>query len=269
MRPELISIIVATYNWPQALDCVLAGLAKQTWRSFEIIVADDGSRPDTANIVEQWKARLDVPLIHAWQPDEGFRLSRVRNLAASKSSGGYLIFIDGDCIPPTTFVEDHARLAKRGWFVGGRRGFLSPRATAEILDHRLDPYHLRPADFIKHSHAGRMRRLPLGPLRRLRPLRWKQVEGCNMAVWRDDFLRVGGFDEAFREYGHEDVDFALRLMRSGLKGVWATYAATLLHLDHGRGAIGANSEAALQRIFAEDRILPASSLFTEIAEKVA
>lgn len=269
MRPELISVVVATYNWPQALDCVLAGLSRQSWRKAEVIVADDGSRPDTAVLVQLWKERLGLPLVHAWQPDEGFRLSRVRNLAASMASGDYLVFIDGDCIPPATFLEDHARLARRGCFTGGRRAFLNPDATAAILDHRLDPAQAGPDDFIKRSHAGRRRRLPLGPLRRVRPLTWKQVEGCNMAVWRDDFLRVGGFDEAFREYGHEDVDFALRLMRAGLRGVWATYAATLLHLDHGRGTVGADSEAALARIFAEDRIRPVRSLFTEAVERAA
>ena len=265
MRPTLISVVVATYNWPLALDRVLAGLARQTWRKAEIIVADDGSRPDTAEVVEAWKARGGLPVTHVWQADEGFRLARVRNLAASKANGDYLVFIDGDCISAATFLEDHARLAERGWFVGGRRAFLTPEATAAILDGTLDPAVCKPGHFIKASHAGRLRRLPLGALRKLRPLTWKQVEGCNMAVWRDDFLRICGFDEAFCEYGHEDVDFAVRLGRAGLKGKWATYAATLLHLDHGRGTPGAGSEAALARIFAENRPLPVRSLFMEHA----
>ncbi|HYG26109.1 MAG TPA: glycosyltransferase family 2 protein [Caulobacteraceae bacterium] len=265
MRPDLISLIVATYNWPAALDRVLEALSRQTWRKAEVIVADDGSRPATGELAASWQGRLGLPLIHAWQEDEGFRLSRVRNLAASRASGDYLVFIDGDCIAPPTFLEDHAALARRGWFTGGRRAFLTPEATAQILSGTLDPAAATPRHFIKRSHAGRLKRLPLGPIRRLRPLTWKQVEGCNMAVWRDDFLSVGGFDEAFREYGHEDVDFALRLMRSGLKGVWATNAATLLHLDHGRGTVGAGSDAALKRIFAEERTLPARSMFTEAA----
>ena len=265
MRPAFISVIVATYNWPQALDRVLEGLSRQTWREAEIVVADDGSRPDTGELVANWKSRSSLPIVHAWQADEGFRLARVRNLAASKAGGDYLVFIDGDCIPPATFLEDHAALAERGWFVGGRRAFLTPEATRAILDGTLDARDCVPEHFIKRSHAGRLRRLPLGPLRKLRPLTWKQVEGCNMAVWRDDFLRIRGFDEAFCEYGHEDVDFAVRLGRSGLKGKWATFAATLMHLDHGRGTPGAGSEAALARIFAENRPLPVRSLFMEEA----
>jgi len=264
MRPALISVVVATYNWPAALDRVLASLSVQTCKAFEVIVADDGSRPDTAELVAAWKARMPVPLLHAWQADDGFRLSRVRNLSAAKASGDYLVFIDGDCITPPTFIEDHARLAERGWFVGGRRGFLSEEGTRRMLAGEIDSladFPHSPEMFIKPSHAARLRRLPLGPLRKLRPLHWKQVEGCNMAVWKDDFLRVCGFDEAFRQYGHEDVDFAVRLGRIGLKGKWATFSATLLHLDHGRGAVGEDSAAALARIFAEDRPLPAASLF--------
>lgn len=273
MRPRLISVIVATYNWPQALDRVLAAMANQTWTQAEIVVADDGSKAPTTEIVAKWKAKMPFPMQHVWQEDDGFRLARIRNLAADAARGDYLIFMDGDCIAPPTFLEDHARLAEPGWFVGGRRAFVSERGTRLILDGDIDASAMTAGQFrsrarelfVKTSHAGRLRRLPLGPLRKLRPLTWRQVEGCNMAAWRDDVLKVCGFDEAFRQYGHEDVDFVIRLQRSGLKGKWANGAATLLHLDHGRGVVGDNSEAALAAIFAEDRRLPNASIFLERA----
>jgi glycosyltransferase involved in cell wall biosynthesis len=58
-------------------------------------VADDGSAQETAKLIEKATADYSSPLIHAWHEDNGFRAAAIRNLAKSKSSGDYLVFLDG------------------------------------------------------------------------------------------------------------------------------------------------------------------------------
>ena len=106
-----ISVIVATYNWPSALRLSLQSLMRQTAHNFEIVVADDGSRNETRELIERLTKSSPVPIIHSWQEDIGFSLARSRNQAVLKSHGDYLIFVDGDCIVPKDFVASHLKLA--------------------------------------------------------------------------------------------------------------------------------------------------------------
>ena len=126
---ELISVIVSTYERPDALAAALRGLSRQSDRRFEVVVADDGSGPATAAVIGQWKATLGVPLIHVRHEHSGFRAAEIRNRAIVASSGGYCVFLDGDCIPRADFVAQHRRLAEPGWFVAGNRILLSEHLT--------------------------------------------------------------------------------------------------------------------------------------------
>ena len=123
----LISVIVTTYNREDALDAALRALAHQSDRNFEIIIADDGSRPDTARVVESWQARLPLPLKHVRHEHRGFRGGEIRNRGIRASAGEICIFLDGDCLAPADFIAAHRRLAEPGWFVTGNRILLSPR----------------------------------------------------------------------------------------------------------------------------------------------
>src|SRR5580704_18220268 len=126
---EPISVIVTTYNREDALDAVLRSLSRQTDGEFEIVVADDGSRPETARLVEAWTARMRVPIKHVWHEDRGFRLAEIRNRAIRAGTGSYCIFLDGDCIARPDFVAAHRRLAEPGYFVTGNRVLLSARLS--------------------------------------------------------------------------------------------------------------------------------------------
>ena len=106
----LISLIVSTYNRPDALNLVLQSLNQQTDTEFEVIVADDGSKEDTRQLVHTFQKNFSRPLLHAWHEDTGFRLAAVRNLAVKHSSGSYLIFLDGDCIVQNDFIANASPL---------------------------------------------------------------------------------------------------------------------------------------------------------------
>ena len=104
-----ISVIVSTYNRPDTLALVLEGLRRQTVPAHEVIVADDGSGPGTRAMLQAWTAsHPGFPLRHLWHPDDGFRKTIILNEAVLASTGDYLVFTDGDCVPDRRFVEDHA-----------------------------------------------------------------------------------------------------------------------------------------------------------------
>ena len=189
--PDLISVIVTTYNREDALEAVLSALSRQSDRGFEVVIADDGSGSGTAAVVERWRSRLGVPLGHVWQADRGFRAAEIRNRAILACRGDYCIFLDGDCIVRPDFVATHRRLAEPGWFVTGNRVLLSPRPHRRRAARRLA------ARSVERIRVGRrsacaaasiglaaVLRLPLGPLRKLGPRRWRGARSCNLAVWR-------------------------------------------------------------------------------------
>jgi len=118
------SLIVTTYNWPEALNLSLRSVFKQTQMPDEIIVADDGSRQETRELIQTISKEFNFPIIHCWQEDIGFRLSRSRNNAIIASTSDYLIFIDGDIIIHKDFVKDHVKYSQRGTFVNGSRVLL-------------------------------------------------------------------------------------------------------------------------------------------------
>jgi glycosyltransferase involved in cell wall biosynthesis len=260
--PELISVIVTTYNREDALETVLSALSGQTDREFEVVVADDGSRPTTAALIERWKGRLGVPLSHVWQADRGFRAAEIRNRALLAARGDYCVFLDGDCIARADFVATHRRLAEHGWFVTGNRVLLSRELTAAVLHEGALPQTWNLAQWINRRAKGGVNRLaavlrlPLGPLRKLRPGQWLGARSCNLAVWRSDLERVDGFDASFRGWGREDSDLLIRLLHSGVRrkdGRFATGVIHLWHEEEDRSQLDAN-DARLDAVQRSDRV---------------
>lgn len=254
----MISVIVTTYNRPDALALVLAGLRAQSERDIEIIVADDGSTEDTGAAIRAAASAAGAPSIrHVWQEDRGFRAGAARNRAAAQAQGDYLIFLDGDCVPRPDFIARHRALAERGWMVAGTRALLSEAFTREALARR-EPIHLwHPLHWRAAHRRGEINRLlplaalPLGPLRKLASHRWQRVRTCNLAVWRDDFFAVNGFDESFQGWGFEDSDLAVRLLNRGVRRKEGAYAIAVLHLWHrenDRAHEGSNWERLQQRL---------------------
>ena len=235
---DVISVIVPTYNREDALDAALRGLARQRDRDFEVIIADDGSGPATAALIQSWTSRVGTRLVHVHQEDEGFRAAQIRNRAILASRGTYCIFLDGDCIPRPDFIAAHRGLAEPGWFVTGNRLLLSRDLTGTVLKERLEPETWGTSTFLRHRLAGRINRLaplaplPLGYLRKLHPQVWQGARSCNLGIWRADIDRVDGFDASFSGWGLEDSDLLIRLMRAGVRRKDGRFATGVLHLWH-------------------------------------
>jgi len=257
-----ISVIVTTYNREDALEAVLRSLARQTDEDFEVVVADDGSRPATAKLIETWKTKIGHRVEHVWHEDRGFRAAEIRNLAVLESRGPYCVFLDGDCIVRPDFIAIHRRLAEPGAFVTGNRILLSRKLTARVLQENQSPEIWNAGRWIAERLRGGVNRLsallwvPIGPLRWLRKHAWRGARSCNLAIWRRDLDRVDGFDADYSGWGKEDSDIIVRLLHAGMRrkdGRFATGVIHLWHDDEDRSSL-ADNERKLADIVDSDRI---------------
>ena len=265
--PEL-SVIVTTYNRPNALRAVLDGLLAQSRDDFEVIVADDGSGEPTRAVVERMTAAFAGRLRHVWHEDRGFRAAAIRNRAAAIATAPFLCFLDGDCVPMSHFVDGHLRHASPQRILRGSRVLLAEAFTAACEDGAVSVHQLDKAALRERCRLGDINRS--SPLRggfldlvrvwvsALRPRDWKLLRGCNFVVSRDAFMAVNGFDEQFEGWGYEDSDLCIRLMNHGLAIRRAPAAACVLHLwhrEHDRRFEGENM-ARLQATMHNGRTLP-------------
>ena len=233
-----ITIVVTTYDRDDALDAVLRALSRQDDTDFEVIVADDGSGPATKALIDSWTPRFAAPLRHVWQAHNGFRAAEVRNRAIVASTGDYVVFLDGDCLPRRDFVAAHRALAEPGWFVAGNRILLSRTLTEDVLRNRREPETWSLGAFVRERLRGGINRLlplvrfPIAGWRKAVAHRWEGCRSCNLAVWRQDLDRVDGFDAAFMGWGKEDSDLVVRLLHAGVRRKDGRFATGVLHLWH-------------------------------------
>jgi len=252
-----ISFIVLTYNRTDALLAVLRSLAEQCDGTYEVLIADDGSRQDQVEMLYERCPAFKCPVRHLWHPDTGFTASRARNLAAHHATGEYLVFLDGDCIPNKGFVAQHTVLAEAGFFVNGSRVLLSQRLTSQVLNEAIDLPHC-PAWFWLHARfrgdCNKVLHLVVWPWHLFRVqqgFKWRGIRSCNFGVWQRDFIGVNGFDETFQGWGHEDADLALRLSHLGIQrknGFMATEVFHLWHPESKRDQESVNKNRVMQRM---------------------
>jgi glycosyltransferase involved in cell wall biosynthesis len=235
---SLISVIVTTYNREDALDAVLRALSRQSDQNFEIVIADDGSRADTARMIESWISQLSVPLKYVRHEHRGFRGGEIRNRGIRASAGALCIFLDGDCLPRADFIAMHRRLYEPGWFVAGNRILLSRELTEAVLTQGLPAETWNFAALVRGRLTGGVNRLMpavrllLGPLRKVYGRDWEGAKTCNLAVARNDLDRVDGFDNAYAGWGLEDSDLVVRLLHAGVRRKDGRFATGVLHLWH-------------------------------------
>lgn len=229
-----IALIISTYNWPDALELVLLSILAQTEQPNEVLIADDGSGPETMALIEKYKAKFTIPLKHIWHEDKGFRLAMIRNKALVNSSSDYIVQIDGDIILHRNFIQDHKKFAHPGTFVRASRVYINEAASKKLIKNKevglsafsngisnffsaLRIPFLWPFFELKYKNSGQER---------------YEIHGCNMAFWREDALKVNGYDEQFTGWGPEDKEFVARLINIGRKKRFIKLGAIAFHLYH-------------------------------------
>ena len=236
-----LTLVVTTYNRPDALALVLRSALAQRAPPSEVVVADDGSREDTRALVEELASGAPFPVRHCWHEDRGFRLAEIRNRALAMAHGGYVVMVDGDLVLHPWFLADHARAARPGWMVQGGRVLLSDAVTRQALvTGRID---FGPADPGTHNRKNAVRCRWLSALASRRGRDPYRVRGANLAFWREDVVRVNGFDEDFVGWGREDSEFVARMQHAGVRRRNLKFAAVAFHLWHpeaSRAMLGEN-----------------------------
>ncbi len=227
-----VTLIISTYNRPPALNVVLDSVMRQTRRPDEIVVCDDGSRDDTRQLIESWRTRTDIPIKHVWQPDDGFRVAAARNRGVAIATGDYIVQIDGDIMMERHFIADHLSMAAPGHYIRGSRVRLSKKATQHICDGGYAKDIGLLSLWVKDDRLKNFRAATIGRrISRIYKTRGLAM-GCNMSYWREDFMRVNGYDENFVGWGVEDSDLGLRMEASGVKGFKLFRMAICHHLHH-------------------------------------
>ena len=245
-----ISVVASTYENPSALSKVLEALKTQSVPPHEVIIADDGSGPETLELIGQFAARESV--FHCRQDHKGFRKASILNQAIARTRGDYIVFLDGDSVPSKEFIADHASLAEAGCWVQGRRAFVDESAVREF---RTDGWHLARL-FLGRKLKGwpKAVRWPRASIRYDRGQ--EGILGCNLGIWRSDLLSVNGYDETFTGWGREDADLGNRLYHLGLRRKLVHGRAIIFHLNHPlvpRDRLDDN-QALLDQTIAERRV---------------
>ncbi len=226
-----ISLVVSTYNNIPALELVLQSVLRQNDMPEEIIIADDGSVDDVRLFINDFRKKTQLPIVHCWQEDGGFRLAAIRNKAIAMARYDYIIMTDGDIVLHRDFVKEHRRNAQKGFFLQGSRVMLSEKLTQEMVQNKK----ISVSFFAKGArNKHNMLHIPfiasLFPVFRI--LNFRKIKGCNASFWKSDIITVNGYNEDFVGWGSEDKELAVRLYSIGLKMKWLKCSAICYHLFH-------------------------------------
>ncbi len=241
-----VSVIIAVYKDIEALELILEALKKQTYKNFEVIVAEDNNAVEMKKCIDRYAQELDIK--HTFQEDDGIRKMRSLNNGILASSGEYLIFIDGDCVPYTTFIEGHVALAEKDYIVSGRRCNLGPNYSRMLREKKIASWELERQFFWRflsitkdakegHTEAGFY----------FSPNGWfyktflkkrnsnTNLLGCNYSCFKEAIVSINGYDEGYGQTPiGDDTDLEWRFKSAGYKFKSAKNVANLFHLYHDR-----------------------------------
>jgi len=215
-----LAVLISTYNRPAYLRCVLAGYLRQTDRNFTLYIADDGSGPETRQLIDAFTHDAPFPVHHVWHEDQGFRKCRIHNRALLTIQESYIILTDGDCIPLPGLIAAHRRHAEQGCLLSGGRILCSQTWTKQLCKTAAPELPVSITEWLSLRLRGDINRLLplLLPVHADLPTnRLEGIRGCHLSCWRDDILRVNGFDEHFEGWGREDSDLVARLLHAGCR----------------------------------------------------
>ena len=196
-----VSVMITTYNQPEYLEMSLLAYDRQTYKNFEIVIADDGSGPETRKLIEKMQAAVSYPLTHTWQEDSGFRVARAFNNAIRASRNDYLITSSCDCLPRADFVEKHVEFAQEGYYVGGGHVRMSKELTES-----LNPGMVKQGTYEKALNSVALKKIKKRHFKHriyqlLKRKRRPKFLGLNFAVHKKAAFEINGFDENFQGWG--------------------------------------------------------------------
>lgn len=235
------SVIVSFYNRIDYLKLVFAGFENQTEKDFEIIIADDGSNQKVVNQLYNIIPNYPFRIKHIWHEDKGFRKNKILNKALLASESNYLIFIDGDCVPHSYFVEGHLSNAEKDKILTGRRVNLSKSFSEQLTEEKINKKFLENSFYklLIDSIIGKSMDVEKGIYLNNKYLlnffnrKQRGILGCNFSLFKQDIININGFDERYEapSIGEDsDIQFRLELIGKKIKSI--NHIAIQYHLYH-------------------------------------
>lgn len=228
------SLIISTYNWPEALNLCLKSVMAQKQLPQEVIIADDGSADTTREVISSFQQVCPVPVRHIWHEDIGFRLAKIRNRAIASATGEYIIQVDGDIIMHRHFIKDHVRFAKEKSFVRASRIYIDQAMSQKMLELEtatISSFSKGISNFFSAIRAPFVWPVFETSYKNSGDERY-EIHGCNMAFWKKDALAVNGYNEDFNGWGPEDKEFVARLLNAGFEKRFLKLGGIAFHIHH-------------------------------------
>lgn len=226
------SLLISTYNWPEALELCLLSVLKQTVLPNEILIADDGSKEETKNFINEFRKRTTIPIKHVWHEDEGFRKTIILNEAVRLSSCEYVIQTDGDILLHPDFIQDHLEDCRKGHYIRGSRSLISEERTKELLKEKIFQLGWKNSGLKNKFNSIHNPALSFVFSFFSNPKSIEGVKGCNFSFWKEDFIKVNGFNNDITGWGREDSELAIRLINAGVFKKHLKFKAVCFHLHH-------------------------------------
>lgn len=226
------SLVISTYNWPQALELCLLSVLQQKILPQEIVIADDGSKVETKNLVDNFRSKFSIPIKHVWHKDDGFKKTIILNEAVRNSTGEYIIQIDGDIIIHPLFIKEHLISAKKKSFIRGSRTLINTTTTQHLLNNKkfnINFYSKGLLNRLNALHSPILSTLIMLSSKSNSP---KDVIGCNTSFWKDDFIQINGYNNDIVGWGREDGELAARLINNNIQKKKLKFMAICFHLYH-------------------------------------
>ena len=224
------ALIISTYNWPEALELVLKSVIGQSLMPNEVLIADDGSGEKTKEVIEKFTKQINIPVKHIWHEDKGFRKGKILNKAIANTNADYLIEVDGDCIMQKNFVKDHLQLATKGVFLYGARVNIQKEYLTELFKRQKIFFNPFSKGIKKRTRALR---IPFfSYFFTSKPKLSKKIRGCNISFWREDIIKINGYNESIEGWGREDSELIVRLLNIGCLGRRLRYRGIVYHIWH-------------------------------------
>lgn len=224
------ALLISTYNWPEALELVLLSLKNQSVKPDEVLIADDGSKQETKELIETFQKKSSIPILHFWHEDDGFRRSLILNKAIAGSTSDYIIQTDGDCIMHKDFVKDHLDMKEPNTYLFGSRVNIRENLLPSLFSEKKIEFGFLDKGINKRTRNLRIpvfsnlykKNIALSP----------KLRGCNLSFWKRDFVAVNGYNEEFEGWGREDSELIIRMMNNGVFGRRLRYRGIVYHIWH-------------------------------------
>ena len=229
-----ISVVIAIYKNLEYLNLVLESIEYQSFKDFEVLIAEDAQEGDTKRFIKDKLKRFSFPIKHVSQEDRGFRKNRIMNQAIRNTDGDFVVFIDGDCVLHRHFLYGYYRNIDPDTCLYGRRVELDETSTLRFL-YRGSAY--KPNLFTLWLNGSRKveEAIYLPYLSYFRK-RDSQIAGSNFGLFREDLYKVNGFDEDYETICvGEDVDIEWRLRSTGIRFKFIRNEVIQYHLYHEKG----------------------------------